>query len=145
MKIEQTLRASVERKIENRQAQVQSNHFSMYVKNSQTKFEISAFNRLISDIEQQGRRVATSRTFKDLAKFKSLIKKFVEEAVDHGLGVEQERGWNMEGNSRTLSTVQEVDTKLVELTQLVLDKQRNSIDILEKIGEIKGLLINLYI
>ena len=51
----------------------------------------------------------------------------------------------MEGYSRTLSTVQEVDTKLVELTQLVLDKQRNSIDILEKIGEIKGLLINLYI
>lgn len=145
MKIEQTLRASVERKIENRQAQVQNNHFSMYVKNSQTKFEISAFNRLISDIEQQGRRVATSRTFKDLAKFKSLIKKFVEKAVDHGLGVEQERGWNMEGYSRTLSTVQEVDTKLVELTQLVLDKQRNSIDILEKIGEIKGLLINLYI
>ena len=145
MKIEQTLRASVERKIENRQAQVQNNHFSMYVKNSQTKFEISAFNRLISDIEQQGRRVATSRTFKDLAKFKSLIKKFVEEAVDNGLGVEQERGWNMEGYSRTLSTVQEVDTKLVELTQLVLDKQRNSIDILEKIGEIKGLLINLYI
>ena len=65
--------------------------------------------------------------------------------VSYCLWVEQERAWNMKGYSRTLSTVQEVDNKLVELKQLVLDKQRNLIDILEKIGEIKGLLINLYI
>lgn len=145
MKIDQTLRASVERRLEHRQSQVQQNNFSLYVKNSQSKFEMAAFNRLISDIEQQGKRVSVSRTFKDLARFKSLIKSFVEEAVDNGLDVEQERGWNMEGYARTLSTVQEIDTKIIELTQMVLDKQRNSLDILEKIGEIKGLLINLYI
>ena len=69
----------------------------------------------------------------------------MEEAVDHSLDLEQERGWNMEGYARTLSTVQEIDTKIAELTKMVLDKQRNSLDILEKIGEIKGLLINLYI
>lgn len=145
MKIDQTLRASVERRIENRQAQKLPDNFALHVKNSGSKLELAAFNRMISDIEQQGRRVSTSRTFKDLARFKSLIKRFVEEAVDHGLNLEQERGWNMEGYARTLSTVQEIDMKIVELTKMVLDKQRNSLDILDKIGEIKGLLINLYI
>lgn len=145
MKIDQTLRASVERRIENHHAQRTHDNFALYVKNSSSKLELAAFNRLISDIEQQGRRVSTSRTFKDLARFKSLIKNFLEKAVDHGLNLEQERGWNMEGYARTLSTVQEIDMKIVELTEMVLDKNRSSLDILEKIGEIKGLLINLYI
>lgn len=145
MKIDQTLRASIEQRVENRQTQKTKDNFALYVKNSNSKLELAAFNRLISDIEQQGKRVSTSRTFKDLARFKSLIKNFVEEAVDHSLDLEQERGWNMEGYARTLSTVQEIDTKIAELTKMVLDKQRNSLDILEKIGEIKGLLINLYI
>ena len=97
MKIDQTLRATAEQRIQNRQTEVRNGEFSMYVRNSQTKFEMDAFNRLISDIEQQGKRVSTSRTFKDLARFKKLINSFVEEAIDNGLGVEQERGWNMEG------------------------------------------------
>lgn len=43
-----------------------------------------------------------------------------------------------------MSVVQVVDEKLVELTEEVMSKEKNSLNILGKIGEIKGLLINIY-
>ena len=40
--------------------------------------------------------------------------------------------------------VKEVDKALIDLTNSVLDKEKNSLDILSRVGEIKGLLINMY-
>jgi uncharacterized protein YaaR (DUF327 family) len=40
--------------------------------------------------------------------------------------------------------VETVDEKLSELTDELMKKEESSIDILGKVGEIKGLLINIY-
>lgn len=43
-----------------------------------------------------------------------------------------------------MKTVETIDAKLVELSEEILNKEKSSLEILEMIGEIKGLLINLY-
>jgi uncharacterized protein YaaR (DUF327 family) len=40
--------------------------------------------------------------------------------------------------------VKEVDTKLVDLTNDILQKEKNSLNLLKRVGEIQGLLINMY-
>jgi len=40
--------------------------------------------------------------------------------------------------------VKEIDQQLITLTEAVVEQEKPSIDLLDKIGEIKGLLINLY-
>ncbi|MDX1772462.1 MAG: YaaR family protein, partial [Planococcaceae bacterium] len=66
------------------------------------------------------------------------------EAVDYGMGLKQSHTWNRFGEGRRLKIIETIDEKLVELAQEILVQEKESIDLLDKIGEIKGLLINLY-
>lgn len=72
------------------------------------------------------------------------MKRFVKEAVEYGLELKQSTSWNEYGQSRQLKTMETIDVRLVELSEEILNKEKSSLEILEMIGEIKGLLINLY-
>lgn len=96
------------------------------------------------EIEDQGKKLADSRTVDDLRKYKGLVKKFMEEAVNNGLQLEDQRGFNRRGRTKVYKIVKEIDSKLIDLTNQVLDKQKKGLDILGTIGEIQGLIINVY-
>lgn len=145
MKINQDLRLNNEKlRLDQKQSVQGGIKFQELVKKQDEKLQMGQLQNLLKDIEGAGERLAKSRTFKDLSKYKSLVKQFVKEAVDFGMDLKQSNSWNQFGQGRQLSIVETVDQKLVELTEGVLQKEQKSIDLLGKIGEIKGLLINLY-
>ncbi|MBT2617090.1 MULTISPECIES: YaaR family protein [unclassified Bacillus (in: firmicutes)] len=127
-----------------KQFQTRNGRFQQMVQTQDQKMQIQTLNRLIGDIEGAGQRLVRSRTFRELAKYKALVKRFVKEAVEYGLELKQSTSWNEYGQSRPLKTVETIDAKLVELSEEILNKEKSSLEILEMIGEIKGLLINLY-
>lgn len=145
MKIDQELRTTIgknQKGLENRQ--VSQANFNEMVQKSDQKLQLDELNRLMVNIEDAGAKLARSRTLQDLAKYKKLVKSFVHEAVEYGLHLKHTRSFNGNGRSRQLTVIQKVDEHLLELTKDVMEQEKNSIDILGKIGEIKGLLINLY-
>ncbi|MDW7616546.1 YaaR family protein [Peribacillus sp. NPDC006672] len=127
-----------------KQFQIGNGRFQQMVQTQDQKMQIQTLNRLIGDIEGAGQRLVRSRTFRELAKYKALVKRFVKEAVEYGLELKQSTSWNQYGQSRPLKTVETIDARLVELSEEILNKEKSSLEILEMIGEIKGLLINLY-
>ncbi|MFP3512049.1 YaaR family protein [Peribacillus sp. SIMBA_075] len=127
-----------------KQFQIGNGRFRQMVQTQDQKMQIQTLNRLIGDIEGAGQRLVRSRTFRELAKYKALVKRFVKEAVEYGLELKQSTSWNQYGQSRPLKTVETIDARLVELSEEILNKEKSSLEILEMIGEIKGLLINLY-
>ncbi|MGK9430765.1 DUF327 domain-containing protein [Bacillus atrophaeus] len=145
MKINQDIRTIVEKK---QLPSVKSTEISASFKTSMdsqsSKLKFDQLTRLLSDIEAFGKRLTKSRNFKDLARFKGLVKRFVKEAVDNGLSHETARSFDLYGNSRKLGIVKEIDEKLIQLTEEMMNQEQPAIDLLERIGEIKGLLINLY-
>ena len=145
MKINHDIPFKVDKTLQdNKKLQMGGSRFQQMVQTQDQKMQIQALNRLIGDIEGAGQRLARARTFRELAKYKSLVKRFVREAVEYGLELKQSTSWNQYGQSRPLKTVETIDAKLVELSEEILNKERSSLEILEMIGEIKGLLINLY-
>lgn len=100
--------------------------------------------KMVQEIEEQGKVLAENRTVDQLRKYKKMIKGFMEEAVQNGLQLEEQRGFNRRGRTKIYKIVKEVDKKLIDLTNTVLDKEKKSMDILSMVGEIKGLLINIY-
>ncbi|MEC0565812.1 YaaR family protein [Bacillus spizizenii] len=118
--------------------------FKTSMENQSSKLKFDQLTRLLSDIEAFGKRLTKSRNFKDLARLKGLVKRFVKEAVDSGLSHETSKSFDLYGNSRTLGLVKEIDDKLIQLTKEMMDQEKPAIDLLDRIGEIKGLLINLY-
>jgi len=100
--------------------------------------------KMLDELDQQGQRLSENPTFTELRKYKDLVKQFMGEATKNGVGLFQTESWDPYEGSKTLKTVQVVDRKLMELTDHVLNQQSSGLSILERIGEIKGLLINLY-
>jgi uncharacterized protein len=145
MKINQDIRLNTDKiRSEQKAATNSSLKFNELVQKQDQKMQIGQLQNLLKDIESAGERLSRSRTFKDLSKYKTLVKRFVKEAVDFGMDLKQSHSWNQYGQGRSLKIVETIDEKLVELTEGVLEKEGNSINLLGKIGEIKGLLINLY-
>lgn len=102
------------------------------------------FQSMLKDIDKQGLQLSENPNFHELRKYKTLVKRFMEEVTKKGVGLYQTESWDRYGGNKTLKTVQVLDQKLVELTNNVLHNQNEGLSILERIGEIKGLLINLY-
>ncbi|MBN6889768.1 uncharacterized protein ACUXCC_005153 [Cytobacillus horneckiae] len=145
MKINHDLRINVD-KVRQDQKQTAGTQFRFneLVQKQGKKMQISQLQMLLGDIESAGSRLARSRSFKDMAKYKTLVKKFIKETVEYGLDLKQSHSWNQLGQGKSLKIVETIDEKLAELANQVLQQEVDSIDILGKIGEIKGLLINLY-
>jgi uncharacterized protein len=145
MKISQDLRSTLDKRgQEQKAAQISSKGFQNLVVKQGNKLQLEQLNHLIVTIEDVGRRLAKSRNFSDLSKYKLLVKKFINEAVEYGMSMKQSRSWDHYGNSRSLKIVEQVDQSLIELAEEIVNKESSMIDVLAKIGEIKGLLINLY-
>ena len=145
MKINQELHIKLDKITkENRQANNNSIRFTGVMEKHSQKMQANSLNKLLADIDQAGARLLRLRNFKELAKYKSLVKQFVKEAVNFGMDLKQSQSWNQYGQSRALKTVQTIDAQLIELTEEVVNQEKDAIDLLGRIGEIKGLLINLY-
>lgn len=145
MKINQDLRVGLNtNQKELKHTNQTGNRFGEMVVKQGTKLQSEQLTRLFGDISAAGDRVAKSRNLRELARFKMLIKRFLQEAVDYGLEMKQSHTWNRFGEGRRLKIVETIDERLVELAEILLDEEKETIDLLDKIGEIKGLLINLY-
>ncbi len=118
--------------------------FGQMVMKQEQRLHGEQITRLLGDISSAGDRIARSRNLRDMAKFKMLVRRFLKEAVESGLGTKQSHTWNQYGEGRRLKLVETIDEKLIELAEGLLDEESSSVDLLAKIGEIKGLLINLY-
>lgn len=118
--------------------------FSELVVKQGTKLQNEQLTRLLGDISATGDRLARTRSLRELARFKMLVKRFLQEAVNYGLETKQSHTWNRFGEGRRLKIVETIDQHLIELTEDLLNEEKETIDLLDKIGEIKGLLINLY-
>lgn len=121
-----------------------NNRFGDMVLKQGSKMQTEQLTRLLGDISTAGDRVAKSRSLRELARFKRLVKKFMEETVQFGIESKQSHTWNRFGEGRRLKIVETIDEQLVQLAEDLLNEERETIDLLDKIGEIKGLLINLY-
>ncbi|MDC3414888.1 YaaR family protein [Aquibacillus sp. 3ASR75-11] len=145
MKISQEVRTQLESATKGTRSQPnQQMDFSNIVQTKANQLKEQEFERLMKDITKQGDKLSRTRSFQDLAKYKQFVQRFMKEAAQYGLGLNKSHSWNRNGKNRMLTTIKTIDQKLIELTNTVLEQEKKGIGILQLIGEIKGLLVNLY-
>jgi uncharacterized protein len=126
------------------QSSLEKVSFSEVMAKGRAEKAIDRLREMVSKIEDQGAILTESRTVEDLRKYKQLVKDFMDEAIKSGLQLEDRRGFTRRGKSKIYKIVEQVDKKVIELTDAVLNEQKSSLDILGLVGEIKGLLVNVY-
>ncbi len=104
-----------------------------------------ALQKALDEIDKKGQDLVENRTVENLYAYKELIKGFIEETVMKGLEIRERRGFSRTGRTKVMRTVAEIDAKLVELTNLIIKREHKEINVLKKVGEIQGLLVNILI
>src|SRR5690625_1991964 len=128
MKIDRELRSKVEQKPFAKK-QTGKQNFAEMVRTKSEQMRQQDLETLLNDITKQGEKVARFRSFKDLARFKRMIREFLEEAVFDGLSVKEVRNFHPDHFSHRLITVEKIDEKLVQLTNDLLNKEKKAVDL----------------
>ena len=98
---------------------------------------------LMSEITAQGERIGKKKDIRDMKKYRSLIKEFMNEVVNRSHEFSRENFLDKRGRHRVYGIVRLVDENLDALAQELVKDEQDNMEILAKIGEIRGLLLDI--
>ena len=99
---------------------------------------------MMEEITMQGEKLAKHRDVKDMKKYRGLIKNFLNEIVNRSHEFSRENFLDRKGRHRVYGIIRLVDKNLDELAQELVKDEKDNLSILEKIGEIRGLLLDIF-
>lgn len=99
---------------------------------------------LMGEISAHGERLAKKRDIKDMKRYRSLIKEFMNEIVSRSHEFTRENYLDRRGRHRVYGIIRRVDETLDELAQELVKDEQDHLGILSKIGEIRGLLLDIF-
>ncbi|MDR1210268.1 MAG: YaaR family protein [Clostridiales bacterium] len=100
---------------------------------------------LMSDITAQGKRIADHMDIKDIKRYRALIGEFINEVVTNAHHFERENFLDRRGRHRVYGIVKMVNKDLDDIARELLKAEKDHIKILDKTGEIDGLLLDMLV
>ena len=79
----------------------------------------------------------------DMKKYRSLVKEFMNEVVTHSHEFSRENFLDRRGRHRVYGIVRLVDKNLDDLARELVKDEKDNLTILNKVGEIQGLLLDI--
>ena len=98
---------------------------------------------LLNDITAQGNRIAQHMDIRDMKKYRGLVKDFLNEVVYRSHKFSRENFLDRRGRHRVYGIIRLIDKNLDELASELVEDEKDHIAILDRIGEIKGLLLDI--
>lgn len=103
-----------------------------------------ALAQLLKELDEYGARLVKSFSLYDLKQYKDTLKAFLKDTYAQVYTLKEETGWTRQGKPKTYQLIQRINLEVEELSKLVLSKQRDPLKILEKLGQIRGIVVDLY-
>ena len=122
--------------------QIQSNQFSEMLMQKNRQHTVSEMQQMIKGIQEQGDRLSRHMTVRELKIYRQMVKQFLEDTLRKGIGLKEVRGFDRRGRVKRYKLLEEVDEKLVLLAEEMLATEEGRIQLLNTLGEIRGILIN---
>ncbi|ASA25012.1 YaaR family protein [Paenibacillus donghaensis] len=122
---------------------VQQKSFSDVFQQQSEQKTLDELNRQMKEIQAQGDRLSKSMTIRELTIYRMMIKRFLEETARRGVILKETKGWDRRGRGKRYKLLEEIDTALLSMADDLLGSEEGRIDLLGRVGEIRGLLINL--
>jgi len=104
---------------------------------------IARLQEIKKKIDDQGEKLADKADIKEYEKYRGLIREFIDEIVSNGYTFSKEDTYASRGKRRYIATVEVVNEKLDELGKEVLKEQADKLEILGRIDDIRGLLLDM--
>lgn len=101
-------------------------------------------SKLMSAINVQGEQLGKNMDLKELKNYKKLIAEFMDEVVNSSLKYSKHNQFDRRGRHKVYAMVKKVNAKVEELSREFLKEEKDNIKVLESIGTIKGMLLDIY-
>lgn len=100
-------------------------------------------NVMLEEISAQGKKIAKHIDIKDLRHYRELIREFMNEIVNRSHKFSRENFLDKKGRHRVYAMIRLVDKNLDELAVELIKDEKDHILILNKVDEIRGLLLDI--
>ena len=97
----------------------------------------------MQDIDEQGKKITEHMDIKDMKKYRSLVKDFLNEVVNRSHKFSRENFLDRRGRHRVYGIVKLVNKNLDDIATELVKDEKDNLAILSKVGDIKGLLLDI--
>ncbi len=111
-----------------------------HIENNELQEKLS---NLMKDIEEQGNKIAKHMDIRDMKRYRNLVKEFMNEVAANSHAFSRENFLDRRGRHRVYGIVKEVDKSLDDLAQELLKDEKDNLAILNKIDDIRGMLLDI--
>lgn len=98
---------------------------------------------LLNDITTQGKLLSEHMDIRDMKRYRGLVKDFLNEVVNRSHKFSRENFLDRRGRHRVYGMIKLVDEQMDELASALVKDEKDHIDILNRVDEIRGLLLDI--
>ena len=98
---------------------------------------------LMNDIATQGKLLSEHMDIRDMKRYRGLVKDFLNEVVNRSHKFSRENFLDRKGRHRVYGMIKLVDERMDELATALVQDEKDHIDILNRVDEIRGLLLDI--
>lgn len=98
---------------------------------------------MVEEISKQGNKIAEHMDIRDMKQYRNMISEFINEVVTHSHQFSRENFLDKRGRHRVYGIIKQVNKTVDDLAKELIKGEKNHLSILEKVGEIKGLLLDI--
>ncbi|MBR5338166.1 MAG: YaaR family protein [Lachnospiraceae bacterium] len=113
------------------------------ISNIEEKDLQNRLNSLMDEITTQGKKLAEHMDVRDMKHYRELVKSFMNEIVSRSHEFSRENFLDRKGRHRVYGIVKLVDKNLDDLATELMKEEKDHLSILNKVGEIRGLLLDI--
>lgn len=126
-------------------SQVSDGTFKFILASNIEEQELQArLSSVMEEITRQGDRLSKKMDVRDMKRYRGLIKDFMNEIVNRSHKFSRENFLDKKGRHRVYGIIRQVDDTLDELARELMKDEKDHLAILGKIGEIRGLLLDIF-
>lgn len=100
-------------------------------------------NAMMDEITRQGKKLGKKMDVRDMKHYRRLIKEFMNEVVNRSHKFSRENFLDRRGRHRVYGMIKRVDAALDELAGELIKEEKDALAILDKVDEIRGLLLDI--
>ena len=98
---------------------------------------------LLNDISVQGKLLSEHMDIRDMKRYRGLVKDFLNEVVNRSHKFSRENFLDRRGRHRVYGMIKLVDERMDELATALVKDEKDHLAILNKVDEIRGLLLDI--
>lgn len=115
--------------------------FSQSFNSQMEKRSEQQLKEMFDNIKKKGNRLSVTKCYSDVKAYKRMIKDYLESVLSYMYSVKKDISF---WQTQYYITVDTIDQKLEELTQMLIGEQKENLSVAATIDDISGLLVDIY-